>query len=270
MDENQTAIEKLRTKYLSQELVDLLTKPTEFTGKDSPVKYRTARGGGKVAYVPSTHFITKLNDCFGFLWSFESKEPLKEGDQIVAGGRLTVHIPLLKKKTVRTFMENGKEVTEESQEFEILNVSKEQFGSSEVKRYARTEIAKDKRGNIQYDEKKQAIIKHRAGDVIDLGDDFKAAATDSMKKCATHFGIYLDVYRSSDKEESGGKRGQLEDEHLEVFYDRANEAGMDNEEADKWAVEKIGKEKEEWEAIDLMALVPALIALKAEKEAREG
>lgn len=269
MDENQTAIEQLRTKYLSQELVDLLTQPTPFTGKDSPVRYRKARGGSRVAYVPSTHFITRLNDCFGFLWSFENKEPLKEGDQIVSGGRLTVHIPILKKKTVRTFMENGKEVTEESQEFEILNVSKEQFGSSEVKKYSKTEIAKDRAGNTQKDDKGNAIIKHRAGDVIDLGDDFKAAATDSLKKCATHFGIYLDVYRSSDKEE-GGKKGQLEETHLEVFYDRANEAGMNNEEADKWAEEQIGKEKEEWEAVDLMALVPELIKLKAEKEAREG
>ena len=47
-----------------------------------------------------------------------------------------------------------------------------------------------------------------------------------------------------------------------VFYDRAKEAGMNNEEADKWAEEQIGKEKEEWEAVDLMGLVPKLIELK--------
>jgi len=262
----KTAIEELKTKYLGKELAELLTQPTPFTGEDSPVRYRKARGGSRVAYVPSTHFITRLNDCFGFLWSFDSKEPLKEGDQIVARGSLTVHIPLLKKKTVKTFMENGKEVREESQEFEILDVRKEQFGSSEVKKYSKTEISKDKQGNTQKDDKGNAIIKHRAGDVIDLGDDYKAAATDSLKKCATHFGIYLDVYRSSDKEDGGGKKGQLEGSHLEVFYDRAKDAGMDREAADKWAKEQIGKPKDEWEAVDLMGLVPSLIKLAAEKE----
>ena len=49
------------------------------------------------------------------------------------------------------------------------SVSKTAFGSSEVK-------------------------KTKSGEIIDLADDFKAAASDALKKCASMLGICLDVY----------------------------------------------------------------------------
>ena len=49
------------------------------------------------------------------------------------------------------------------------------------------------------------------GTVIDIGDDFKAAATDAMKKAATLFGIAADVYgKREEGEEPKSGNGMLE------------------------------------------------------------
>lgn len=255
MEESQ-ALEALRTKYLSKELVEQLTSETP----SELIEHRQIRGGGMVAYVPGPRFIRKLNDCFSFLWSFEAPQTVREGEQIVAKGRLTAHIPMLKRRITKKYLEGGREVVEESQEFEILNIVKEQSGSSEVKRWTKTEYMKDKKGVAQKDDKGQFLFKHKAGDIIDLGDDYKGAQTDSMKKCATHFGIFLDVYEKRESTEEGG----LTKDQLEVFYWRAEEAGMDNEQADGWGETQLGKPKAQWDGLDVMSLIPPLIDLAEE------
>jgi len=258
--EPNKALEALSTKYLGRELVEQLTSNTP----KETIHWREGRGVGKVPYVEGTDFIRQLNSCFGFLWSFEAPQTIKEGEQIVAKGRLTIHVPLLKKRTTKRYLEDGKEVAETLEEFEILNVVKEQSGSSEVKRWTSTAQMKDKKGNPQKDDKGGWIYKHKAGDVVDLGDDFKAAQTDAMKKCATQLGMYLDVY-SMRGEERGEGEGKLRDDQLEVFYWRAEGAGMTPEQADMWAEEKLGKKKAEWESLDVMVLIPPLIDLAATK-----
>lgn len=263
MADEITAIEVLKTKYLSKELVEELTAETP----RNIIKTRKIRGGGEVGYVQGSDFIRKLNNCFGFLWSYGTTEFFKEGEQIVGKGRLTFHFPIPKKKTIRRFVEDGRQVEEETTEFEILNITKEQYGSSEIKRWTSTEYMKDKKGNNQKDKDGNYLFKHRAGDIIDLGDDYKSAGTDAMKKAATQFGIFLDVYEK--RAEGGGEGSGVSESQADAFYMRAEEAGMTNEEADKWATEQLGKEKDKWEGYDLMLLIPKLLDMAAEKEKGE-
>lgn len=239
------ALQSLSTRYLGVELVEALNAPTP---KDL-IKPRPIRGGGTVSYVEGSNFIRKLNECFGYLWSYEVPEAHELNGQIFGRGRLTVHIPVPKKKTIKRYVEDGRTVEEESVEYEKWNIVKEQFGSSEVKRYSSD--GKDKKGNLT----------HRAGDPIDLGDDYKGMGTDAMKKAATQFGVFLDVYESRAEEEGVATSAQLD-----VFYWRAKEAGMEKEEAEKWGVEQVGKPIKEWEPLDAMGLIPPLIDLAEEKK----
>lgn len=229
----------LRNKYLGEDLVQALTEPTP----EEIIQPRPIRGGGTVKYVPGPHFIRKLNNCFGFFWSMEYPQTFELNGQIVGRGRLTVHVPYMKKKTIKRYVEEGRSVEEESVEYEMLDIKKEQFGSSEIKKYAKTDQ------------------KHKAGDVIDLGDDYKGMGTDAMKKCATEFGIFLDVYESRASEEEGG----ITKQQLEVFYMRAQEAGMDKDQADKWGEQEVGKPIDKWDALDCMGLVPTLMDLADKK-----
>jgi len=248
--EDNTALElsrkELKTKYLGKDLAEALTEstPTEV------ISDRTARGGGRVKYVAGPHFIRKLNECFGFFWSMEYPESHKVDEQIVGRGRLTVHVPYMKKKTIKKYIEDGRNVEEESIEYEMLNIVKEQFGSAEVARYGQD--TKDKRGNIV----------HHKGDVIDLGDNYKGMGTDAMKKCSTGFGIFLDVYESR----AGEEEGVITTQQLNVFYMRAEQAGMDRGKAEQWGEEQIGKPMDKWTPLECMELIPKLIDLAERKE----
>lgn len=261
MDETeQSKALELRSRYIGKELAEELTTPTP----KELVKTRPIRGGGRAAYVAGPHFIRKLNDCFGFLWSYAVPESFELNGQIVGKGKLTVHVPVPGKKTIKRYMEGGKAVEEESVEYSWKDIVKEQFGSSEVKKYASTEFARDKKGNLLM-EKGEAIVKHKAGDVIDLGDDYKSMSTDAMKKCSTELGIFLDVYESRAEQEEGGLATKAQ---LDVVYWRAKEAGMEKEDAERWGEEQVGKPIKEWEPLDAMGLVPKLIDLKEMNENR--
>lgn len=236
----EKALDKLKSRYLGEDLVEALTSTTP----DDIIQTRPIRGGGSVAYVPGSHFIRKLNECFGFLWSYEVPESREENGQIVGKGRLTVHVPVPKRRIIKRYVEDGKQVEEEVVDYDILGVVKEQFGSSELKRYSSASGSK-----------------HKAGDVIDLGDDYKGMGTDAMKKCATQLGIFLDVYESRAAKEEGGVSGA----QLDTFYWRAEKAGMDKEAANKWGEDRIGKPITSWNPLDAMRLIPELIDLAKEK-----
>lgn len=239
---------ELRNKYLGQDLVDMLTAPTP-TEPDEFGKWieeRPARGGTMVRYVPGHRFIQRLNDCFGFFWSYEVPEQFELNGQIVAKGELSVTIP------GRTLTRKLPDGTEETVRFDTLIIKKTQFGSSEVKRYSGP--TKDKAGNIV----------HKTGDVIDLGDDYKGAATDAMKKCATQFGMFQDVYSGRGEEEGVASKTQLD-----VFYWRAEEAGMSKEEAEKWAEEELGTPFKGMDQLEVMGLIPRLMDIAKAKE-KEG
>ena len=250
---------ELKSRYLGRDLVEELTAPTS----EDLILTRPIRGGGTVAYVPGPNFIRKLNECFGFLWSYEVPVSHEKNGQIVGKGRLTVHVPVPRRKVIKRYIEDGRQVEEESVEYEILGVVKEQFGSSEIKKYSKTEYAKDREGRQIKDTDGQPVFKHKAGDVIDLGDDYKGMGTDAMKKCATQLGIFLDVYEKRAGEEEGGgvSKGQLE-----TFLWRAEQAGLNKEQAEKWGEEQVGKPISHWAPLDAMRLIPALIDMAKEKK----
>ena len=234
----EKSVRELETKYLGEDLVNELTAPTP----QNIIATRPIRGGGQVSYVPGPHFIRKLNRCFGFLWSYEVPQAFELDGQIVGRGRLTVNVPYLKKRIIRRFKEDSRDVEEESLEYEMLSIVKEQFGSSEIKKYGKDTGT------------------HKAGQVIDLGDDYKGMGTDAFKKCATELGVFLDVYESR-----GGGEG-VSQQQFNAFYMRAEAAGMDKEQADKWGQEQIGKPKEQWSEMEIMELIPLLLDMEEKKE----
>lgn len=71
-------------------------------------------------------------------------------------------------------------------------IIKEQFGRSDIKYKRATRI------------------------MLDYGNDLKAAATDSLKKCASELGIASDVYSSNEKKEVQEDKGKYVNEQLEV------------------------------------------------------
>ena len=262
--EDEKALEVSRQKLLSKYLgEDLAREITSKTPKEI-ISERPIRGGGRAKYVAGPHFIRKLNECFGFFWSFEVPEYTVQDGQIVGKGRLTVHLPVPGRKVTRRYLnENGKEVVEESVDLVWRDIVKEQFGSSEVKTYAQNEYITDKRGNKIQDSKGQPLLRHKAGDVIDLGDDHKAMSTDAKKKCATELGIFLDVYETRASREEGGG---VTEQQLRVFYMRAEKAGMDKKQAEEWGVKEVRKPISDWEELDCMGLIPKLMDLAKEKE----
>lgn len=239
---------ELKIKYLGGDLVDMIETPTP-TEPDEFGKWieeRPARGGRMVKYVPGFRFIQRLNDCFGFLWSHRVISHFEKDGHIVSLDQVKVQIP--RRTVTREYPDGMKETIQ----FDGLEVVKEQFGSSEVKRYSSD--AKDKRGNIT----------HHKGDIIDLGDDYKGASTDAMKKCATGFGMFLDVYGPRESEGEGLTKGQLE-----VLYMRGEEAGMTQEETGKWAEAELGKPLKDADVLEVMQLVPVLIDKAKEVKGQE-
>lgn len=119
------------------------------------IRYRVGRGGGqKLAYVSHAWVTRVLNEAFGFRWSWDVTDTVIVPDihdplEVIVRGRLTLTTP-----------DGG-------------TVVKEQFGSTDVKRY-------------------------KNGGVISLGDDLKAASSDALKKAASLLGVALDLYGASD------------------------------------------------------------------------
>lgn len=228
-------VKELRNKYLGGDLIDFLTSetPVEFTD------YRPVGGGRKVKYIFGHYFIRKLNDAFGFLWSYDIPEWRKEDNQIVSKCELTVKVP---GRTYKTTFPDGRI---EEVRYDAIEVKKTQFGGQEIKRYS------------------QPTGKYKAGDIIDLANDFKGAATDGLKKCGTLFGIGLDVYgqRGESEEKEGVRKDQLD-----VIIMRGTKAGMTEADTLKWAEEALGCKPEKADPLQLMGLVPKLIDIAKEKK----
>lgn len=129
------------------------------------IKERDAKGGGKWQYVTVGYVKKCLNLMFGFDWDFEIlSEQLLHGCVIVKG-RLTCR-------------SNGKQII------------KTQFGSKEV--MFKNDYIPDGRGGK---------TKVKTDQPLDIGNDFKAAASDCLKKCASDIGIAADVYNADEFKE---------------------------------------------------------------------
>lgn len=136
---------------------------------EDKVYEKPGRGKGKQRYVPGFWFISEMNDIFGHLWSQEVREFKMdfERGQVVALVRISVKKPGM--TVIETFPDGRKVETR----FDEMVVIKDQFGSSELKKFSEGK---------------------NAGKYMDLGDDCKSAATDGMKKSCSLLGICRDVY----------------------------------------------------------------------------
>ena len=223
----------LLVKHLGGDLVNFLTSPTP----REYIESRPIRGGGTARYVPGWRFTERLNQAFGFLWSTHIREAHRDGDHVVVQGELSFKIP------GRTVIREYPDGTKETVIFEGLEVTKSQFGGSEVKKYA------------------NPTGKYKVGDPMDIGNDFKAAATDMKKRCAVETGKFLDVYSSRGTGEEGPGEAQLE-----VLYMRGSRAGMGKEQTDAWVEEELGKKTLDCEDAELMGVIPRLIRMAQEKK----
>jgi len=233
-------------------LVAILTQETP----KEQILERPIRGGGKARYVPGFRFIQRFNDAFGFLWSQEFPEAFERDGQIVSKGRWSLQIP------GRTITKRYPDGMEETVRFDGFSVIKEHWGSAEVKKYAQDILAKDRQGKPLKNSQGQPVVRYKRGDVMDLGNDYKAASTDAMKKCGTELGMFLDVYGQREQSEESGPS----DQQLQSFYFRAEKAGMDKEKAEAWAVEQTGKQMKELEQQAVLGLVADLIDLAKEQK----
>lgn len=144
---------------------------------DKYIKERPAKGGGKWKYVNTNYTQKTLNLLFGWDWDFEIISEIINDYQVIVKGKLTCRI--------------GDKV-----------ISKTQYGRKDLA--FKTEFVFDADGKPvyivdQYNKKKQK--KQPTTEPLDLGNDLKAAASDSLKKCASLIGIASDIYGEDDYKE---------------------------------------------------------------------
>ena len=232
-----------KVRYLGKAVVDIVTAETP---KDW-IKERTIGGGGKAFYVEGYHFVERLNEAFGLLWSARVKDwkiteqvdskGIKRETQIVVLRELSIKIP------GRTIVKEYADGTKETTVYNGFEIVKEQFGGQEVKRYAK-DVINRKTGEKTYSK----------GDIIDLANDLKGAATDGLKKSCLELGMFNDIYSKRGGEEMGPTVQQLE-----ALYFRGEGAGMDKDAVDTWVAEEVGKQVKDLEQIEVRGLISQLL-----------
>lgn len=146
-------------------------KKTDLVIEKTPEKYikhRMGRGNMVFDYVETGYIIDRLNKIFNYMWSFEVKE--KQINQSVT------QVAILGRLTGYIVIPANPPI--------VQAIVKEQWGGSDIKKSQTT------------------------GSPLDIGDDYKAASSDALKKCASMLGIAADIYWKSAKEEA--KSGQPE------------------------------------------------------------
>ena len=146
------------------------------------------------------------------------------------------------------------EILKETDEVVVLgelrsgDVIKTQFGSSRITRNRET------------------------GDSISLADDFKAAATDSIKKCATLLGVGLSLYnseklgrqnnseRTKDNGGNGNGNGRLTSKQYEYILRLHNNLGKSRSALDAHCIEAFGTVVQHLSKPDASALIENLLA----------
>jgi len=180
MNKQNTEIAKIQQKDLSMVEDNLLNlNQLKLLLKSTPkqyIKQRPAKGGGTWDYVSGSYVRKVLNLMFGWNWDFEILEQLIINGEVVVKGRLTCRV-------------NGHVII------------KTQFGNKEI--IYKTEKVFNDDGSpkmiIKYGKNVQET---RPSEIpLSIGNDLKAAATDSLKKCASEIGIAGDVYGKDDFKE---------------------------------------------------------------------
>jgi len=216
-------------RYIGKEVADLIEEETD----SSIIEERVIGGGRSAKYVNAQETIKKLNYTFGYLWSHRLiGTPIINKNDIVVYGEMEV-----------VFITGGSEI----------RISKGQAGGSQIKRYSKD----DDSGKHSY----------QKGDVIDLANDVKAAISDSLKKCASEFGIFLDVYMTPTF--SAPRQDRITEEQFNTFYFRARRIGLESEEvAKKWIKEQTGKSLEALTSNELLEQVAVLIKMEKAQKAQ--
>lgn len=128
------------------------------------IRFRKGRGGVEFPFVDGAEVIRALNNAFGFDWDFDTDQA--ELIQIYKQGEpVPFEVKTRGKLTVRL----GDKI-----------LTKTQYGSQAI------ETLKEKRNNELID----------TGIPVSIGDAYKGAATDALKKCASQLGLFLDLYDS--------------------------------------------------------------------------
>lgn len=161
MADKKTEIKKLQLKVdqVSRTQSILNQNQIQKIFNTTPKKYQYQRPGkadGQWSYVRVSYVRRTLDGLFGFDWDFTIQTSLAEAYDVA---KITGTCVVLGRLTGRTKIDG-----------EIRPVIKDQFGRAEVK------------------------FKKGTRDPLDFGNDMKAAASDSLKKCASLLGIAADVY----------------------------------------------------------------------------
>ena len=136
---------------------------------------RPAKGGGTWTYIKGSYVRKVLDSVFGFNWSFEVETSLAEAFEVA--------------KMTGSIVVKGTLKGQVKSDGEWVTLAKTQFGRADVK-WKMTGQAPNRR---------KVIDEYTGSPVpLDIGNDFKAATTDCMKKCASLFGIGADVYEADE------------------------------------------------------------------------
>jgi len=122
------------------------------------LRERPGRNNMVLTYVPGHHVIRRLNEVLGLGWNWEVISHIIGKREVIVHGRLTVYLM----EPYRT------------------NISRDGWGSSTVSFVTEVDPATGH--------------KVSTGVPICMGDEVKSAATDALKKAATHFGVGLHLY----------------------------------------------------------------------------
>lgn len=207
-------LSKIRQEKKEKALRNLITQKTDVSDfRNNRLPTRPIRGGKRSRYIPSWWFIRQANALFDYLWSFEAISEERLDDRVRVKGQVIIHFP---GKTVKEYdPDSGKLIREVS--YETSSITKSQFGGAEVKRYTKGE--------------------HK-GNEISISDDYKSAATDSMKKCLSLFGLAQDVY--GPREEFDEEFDEENQKKLDALYNAAGELGYTVEDVIEYCKEKHG------------------------------
>jgi len=100
-------------------------------------------------------------------------------------------------------------------------------------------------------------IKMSSGNVIDIGDDMKAASTDALKKAASLFGLAADVYGPSEKNHQ--EENQIDPLILTTLFRRGAQLEWSQEQTREWVVKEGGAELEELTKTKVQGLLGLLV-----------
>ena len=133
-------------------------KKIRHTTSPSMIYERRAKGGGTWKYVKAADVIVALNTTFGGFWDFS----------IVTDEATALEMAV---KTKSVVVRGRLTITNPSTG---VSVTREQYGRKDV------------------------MFKKGTNEPVDFGNDMKAAASDALKKCASQFGLFNDIYRDNE------------------------------------------------------------------------